>query len=232
MSRDCPSIEDLPRIAGLPASDPARHHLETCARCRALLASCREFLGPVTLPAEAGLAEAEAHLAAFLDREIVRPGGRGAERAPRRTGHAGLWNAALAWLRPQPVRLALAAAAVVALFVLVRSGGDMTSAPSREPVLRGDAAFPFRAEARRLVSGDVEVHWRAFDGADGYQLVLLGGDLQPRARLEAGRDTLIRVGLETGKAAGEEGPPLFYRIAVLRGGDVVESSPTQPWPRP
>lgn len=70
MAATCPPIKDLPRIAVLPASDPARSHVAACPRCRARLLAMAAFGGePRELPGSKP-EEARERLDAFLDREF------------------------------------------------------------------------------------------------------------------------------------------------------------------
>jgi len=52
----CIPLEELARVASLPATDSARRHLDTCPRCRARLTLVRDFESPrdgLQLPDEA-----------------------------------------------------------------------------------------------------------------------------------------------------------------------------------
>jgi hypothetical protein len=225
MNRDCIAIEDLVRTAGLPGTDPARRHLESCPRCGALLAASRDFLEAPGLPADAGLPAAEDELSEFLRRSVTA-GERGA-RPSGGPANRGRWQSLAHRLGPLPVRLTLFGAAVAAAILIVRVGSDLPTTPSRDPVLRGAPSAAFRAIVEWRQDGGLQVQWPALTGADRYEVVLLRRDLSELRRVDAGEACIVMIDAQ---AIAPIDSPCFYRVAARRGGDLLQESPTQALP--
>ena len=229
----CVPIEALEALLALPAGDAKRRHVESCPRCRARLLALAEFVSaPADVP-EALLAEADAHLAKVMRRELaldpvaapiapaapiasVASGATSAPGAPAvRERIAPRWRMPWAWVG------AGVAFATVA-FLSVRAIEDrLTDAP---PVLRGaperTLAAPegLRAEAG---TGDVTLTWSPSAGAEDYQVTVYAADLTEIVRLPPSADTTVvvtRADLPP-STAGKTGASAFWRVTARAKGD-------------
>lgn len=81
----CHEITELADLAGLPAGDPRRRHLESCPRCRGLAAAQGLFLEPGDTSDLEDLGGADAELARRLD-PVLAASPSGAARPARRRG--------------------------------------------------------------------------------------------------------------------------------------------------
>jgi len=222
----CFLIEELEFVLSLPDDDPRRRHLDECPRCRALLASYRQFLAPDAAPAGADTADAARRLEAALDREIgagqmpapVTPGG---ESGRTRRG----WPRLLP--RGVPQRTALAMAAALALVLVLPHVLPLPAGSGGERILRGrDAAAsgPVLTPPRSLYGGGLALAWTGAAGADGYRVVLYDTGLAEVATLEAGRDTTLILPAARLTALLEAHGELLWEVVALRGGDELERS--------
>lgn len=202
-SQKCPAETVLP--ARHEAGEPeVLAHVQDCPRCRALLAQHRAFLegeagvAPAAAPTASQLAEADATLAAALEREMS--GGRAPQAAPvsaprvaAAEPRASWWQALFApALRPT---WGFAAVLIVAggVYLGVRPGVERAE-------VRGDSPQAAAVTTLVPVAGDgvVTLAWEPVAGADGYDVVLLATDLSElgapvhvtEPRLELRRDAL------------------------------------------
>lgn len=212
----CYSDADLGTLAALPAGDPRLAHLAVCPRCRSRLALYREFLEPSALPGGARADEADARLAAVLEREILaatRP-------APARTRGEN-WLAR--WLAParRPV-WALAAIAVVAAGVWAIARG-----PSR-PLMRGpETGTGVEVRAPVESAGAVTLAWRPVRGADRYEVRFYATDLSDLARLPAPAGDRLELRRGTLPPPLSSGERVLWQVVALHGGDVLARSRTR-----
>jgi hypothetical protein len=229
MIERCFNVEELEAIAGLPADDPRHRHAESCPRCRALLASYREF---ITGRDELADVRADATLADALDRGIFGAQASAADTSPSLLDRlAGLWQriGEAGMLRP-----ALSAAAVLVIAVAVLSPWDPGPAPER--VLRGEgtaASSPriTTRDAQVRPDGSVLVSWRPAAAAHLYRVQILGEDLVEIGSIDAGPDTFL-VFHPPATAGGEAASPaLLWRVQGLATGEVVATSTAATLPR-
>ena len=227
MSERCSPIEELERIAALPADDPRRRHLDGCPRCRALLHACRTFAREPEgeLAAQAG--RLDARLAAALDREILgahaRVDAAGVEE-PRPSflrALGGLRRAPRAW---QALRIAAACAAVVLVVLGVQQTRHPRLPEGGDVVLRGAGPAEPGApagQARLLADGWV-FSWSPVEEADSYRLTLYDEDaVEIAAFLAPGSDTSLTIAFANLPAAAGDATARFWRVTALRSADEV-----------
>lgn len=207
MANPCPTLEELTAWADLPAGDARRAHLQSCARCQAVVTSYAAFMEPENLPAGADLQDAHDHLSASLDREIGVGGvGEVVRPAPSR------WRP-FSW----PSAAAVAAVIVVAVGLSVMRGG--IERPPQRDVLRGgpDTAAAFSGEILAGEDSGYRVSWpAAADPEAAYQVVVYGADLAELARYDVGTTTVLNLTPPTGAA--------FCQVVALRHGDEITRS--------
>jgi len=208
MNGACYPMDELDRVAALPAGDPRLAHLADCPRCRARLASYRSFVR-ATVAAGADPDDAEPRLMqAFIRAIATTPRVR-----PRRLRLAkgSAWRPAFAL-----------AGVLVAVVGLWRFGETRRPGAAEPPVLRGEAAAvpaPLPLAVRVLADGRLLLAWRRQPAAEQYRVALHGADLAEAARVEAGNDTTVSV---------SRGAARFWRVIALRGGDEIGSSALAP----
>ncbi len=204
----CIPMEALGTLDTLGADDPARRHLERCARCSAMLVAYREFVR-AEAPARASVHDADARLAAFIAQHVDARAveGSGASRRPR-----GRWF--------EMPSFRFAAAAVVVLVAAIAITRWLPS--SNETVLRGDPRVVLTLEAPRVLSdGSLELEWMSVPDADAYQIVLLRDDLSEVVRIPAGGEHRMII-----ERAAVPADATHWQVAALREGAVVtESTP-------
>ena len=213
----CVPLEELEAVLVLPADDPRRRHAETCPRCRSRALGLHEFkAAPDDVPA-ALLAEADAHLAATLRRELALDPPAAPARGPGATGRPR-------WRMPWRFAWAGVAFAAVAMVSVRAIQQRLEDAPR---VLRGApehvAAAPgsLRAEAGE---GGVTLTWSAAEGAEDYEVTLYSADLVEIVRLpptSATRLVLTHADLGSKAAAGA---PAFWRVTARAKGDRLGAS--------
>jgi len=226
MSTACVAVRDLARIDSLPESAPERVHVAQCPRCRSLMLAYHEFAQPGALPEGARMAEAEAALAAMLEREVrgVRVDTRAAV-VPAGRGGAGWWSRLVG---PTPVRAAFALAALV-----VAAGAVWFAAQPRlqgPPVMRGDSTgtiLALRVEGAQVRSRDgaIELRWEAIRGADHYLVSFYGsdlGDLPSPPPVTDTRLVLERASLPAGLVPGSD---VLWQVSAFRQGERLAQSP-------
>lgn len=208
MNGACYPLDELERVAALPAGDPGLAHLAGCPRCRARLASYRSFAAGAAA-AGADPDDAEGRLAQALHRAIAEtPRARSRRFGP--PAH-GAWRPALAL-----------AAVLVAAVGLWRFAATPRPGAVEPPVLRGEtvaAPAPVPLAGRALADGRLVLSWRRQPGADAYRVALHGADLAEAARVEAGNDSTVSV---------SPGAARFWRVIALRGGDEIGRSALAP----
>ncbi|MCB1182550.1 hypothetical protein KDM41_03885 [bacterium] len=214
MTEPCPSIEELGPMAELAAGDPRRAHVDSCPRCRGLLAAFAGFVAGS--PSHADPAR-EARLAAGLA-ALATPASR---REP---------GTVVRILRSRVTASLLATAAVLVLVVgLSREGDPLPGGPAG--VTRTTlSAKDFGMEARVVTDGGYRLSWtRPAAPGETFRVVFFGGDLVEVGRIEAG--TAAGVDWTPPQRAGGDAAAMTWRIEVVREGDVVARSTPQPLPR-
>ncbi len=221
-------VAEVAELAHLPEDDPRRIAAMRSPRTRALLALYQDFLtqppaGPL---GGADVADADARLAAALDRElgVTVDAAAPAEpaRAPRPAPRRGLFDGLFA----PALRPAFALAAVVLVAGAVWMGVQSRRESPAEPVMRGEADGPFRAEIRTQGDGRATLQWTTVAGAERYELRFYAQDLSELARVAQGAATradLVAGQLPAGLPAGQV---VLWQAVALKGGDVLAESPT------
>ena len=214
---ECFQVEQLEAVAAWPDGDPRRRHLDGCARCRARLAEYRAFVAPPDVPEHARLEEADARLAAMLERELaVAPHPARAAVAAR---SAPWWSRLFA----PPSRPAWGLALTV--LVIVAGGAWWASRPGTS-VMRG-ARVRAGLETHASVSDSaVVLTWKPVEGAERYQVRFYSTDLAELATLSAPATRLdLRHGALPDPLPG--GVTVLWQVAALRGGDTIATSRTR-----
>lgn len=237
MIHTCVRGEDLAVIEALPSGDPRRRDAEACARCRARLMAFASFVAALDVPAEAGLEEADARLAAILE---ARTGGRvkgdhdwrdgtpvdDGDKAAAAEGRRWLDRLLVVFGRPA-LRPAWAAVVVLLAVWGVRESGLIQRPGDRSIELRGESGrSPGGIETLDAVmaaDGSMVVAWKAVPGADRYAIVVCDASLRETSRVEAGPELSGRLDSDlSGRASGSD--PLFWGVVAYRGGDEIARS--------
>lgn len=209
----CPELDEL--LSEGPLGEAARAHAEACVRCATLLADWRRFeSGAIDAPT-ADVADADARLAAALEREMSRDAGA----APATPNVIAMpprpdANAARRWVLP----IAVAAALTIVAAWMATRGSDRAAAP---PAMRGEThAADGQVAGDGPVAGDLALSWAEVPGASEYRVELVSAALQPIGTLGpfAGTHaTLVRDSLP-GVASGDT---LLLRVIALSGSRIV-----------
>jgi hypothetical protein len=228
MDPGCISEEKLPVVMRLTPEDPARRHLEGCARCRARLAVLSAFAQPQAPPSGSRPEEADRQLAAVLGEEIYgRPPGNRVRTDARGPSDGGLGSILRMLWRPA-MRPVWAVGLVILAVVGVRELG-----PGRDDriILREDggqtASSLLPMEPVVDANGRMTLRWSPQAETTQYTVVLLGEDLEERERIDAGGNTSCPLPDET-LSLLRAGSHMFWRVIAQREGDTVASSKTVP----
>jgi hypothetical protein len=245
----CYPIEELADIARLDPQDPRLQHADRCARCRSLLTTYREFVAPSRVREGSDPEDAQARLSAFVDDAILkgRPlakdlpdeardqtmTGAGSqdhtiERPPVRPGNP--FARFLLNLKAQPLRPAVAVAGTLAMVLLLLTLGDFGDQGPDRIVLReeaGEGAGVGLESPQILTGGRICLTWQPAAGADAYQVILLGHELDELARLEAGAATSLTFLPSDVPDLPGSGSAILWRVAAMRAGDEIARSPVQ-----
>ncbi|MFI5371111.1 MAG: hypothetical protein ACHQ52_06090 [Candidatus Eisenbacteria bacterium] len=241
----CFEARDAAAVAALPDDHPQRRHARECPRCAALLDAWRAFAAadPGEVSAR-DLADADARLsralasaigvpatdAATSDAAASRePGARHADRTAPPTGRTvardvgrdpSFWERLMhPALRPA---LSFAALALVLGAVLL---WPRLASHGRDLVLRGETHAVTLALLRTERVGEaLHLEWRAYPGAETYELRFFSGGLAELGRvgsLHGTRADLPVAGLPFRFAAGET---VLVRVAAMSRGDAMATS--------
>lgn len=212
MEAHCIDVEHIAEVAGLPDDHPQRRHVQSCPRCRSLVASYRAFLKAEPLPGS-GVERARA----VLDERIRADAERWAARAPAASQTREPWWRG--WLKPAPLVATAAVAAIAAIMV-------WNARSPQESALRdaNSTAAPFSLHDARVDAQSIHLSWTPMPGADGYEVRLYGPDLSEVYRHPATPQTEVdipRASLPHDLPASLD---LTWRVYALAGGDPVETS--------
>ena len=212
MSHRCYTDEDLGALESLAADDPGRAHLDSCAGCRARLATYHRFMSACLDQAdpqrEAALADS---LAAVLAAE-AHPArlGKGRDARHRRSRRSRLWAGGLA------------TAAVLLLMVAFSQYRD-TLPTEPGTIVRGDGPgiglTDLVPTASRTATGTLQLSWQPWPTADGYRIILLNDQLDEVFRRDvAGPQdaTLTKADVPTSARV--------WSLEVLVAGEVVHTT--------
>ena len=195
-------IATIAELAHLPAEDHRVTEAMQSPRTRALLASYRDFLAQGPPPDGARVAEADAALAAVLEREMALPAGFRAQ--PRTKSHPSAWARLFSpALRPAWAMAGIVAIAALAWVALPHRG------PAPERVMRGSESAALEASVARGASA-AAFTWTAVPGADRYEVRIYATDLV----------TVLAVH-EAGDATRWSLPGTEYPEALARGEGVA-----------
>ncbi|MGQ0722554.1 MAG: hypothetical protein ACT4PE_13440 [Candidatus Eiseniibacteriota bacterium] len=167
----CPDVEELGGILELSADDPRRRHVESCRRCRLLVAAHERFLSVPPAPG-AKVEDAADRLRRAFESELPAPA-RKRPALPRG-------------------RIGLAAAAAFAVAIAVVFTRPRPDAPDR-PVFRGEGDTETSASRdvprveviETLPDGKLRLRWSETPGASRYELRLYDANAREIARLPA-----------------------------------------------
>ena len=240
MNDECFEIEDLEEVIAAQARGEHRAHLDSCPRCRALLASCRAFLVPPDLPPGARVKEAAEGLRlpmvlGLTEDSSNRPGqvapapsgtdaaGHRARSRDARQGGSRRWFPfGTPWLRP-----IWGLAAVVLLVVLVRQVTRDSARNEPSHVMRAEESAAAPAVTllapRPAPGGGTMVLWRAVPGADAYTITFYRADLSEIGRRTVTSDTTTTVSSEeAGRLASAA--LLYWRVRATKSGQEISHS--------
>ena len=220
---DCFLPDELDQVLSLPDEHPRRLHARSCPRCGALLDSYRLYSEAPAAGEGSDEADAATRLREALRREIAL-GDRRRDAAPSANGPSWLQRFIAPPMRPA---LALAAIAIVAGAVMMWPRAPV---PEGTTALRGGgagSASVVAIESARITPAGLQLRWRAWPGADGYEVRFYSAELSETARLPAGAGTSLRVPLSRVPAAADPAATVLCRIYALRGGDVLAVSPAR-----
>lgn len=210
MTTQCLSIEEIARLETADAADPARRHLDACARCAALATAYAEFVRAAP-GGDADLDDARRRLDAFIAERI--------ERIPASAPATRRWFEVAA---PRRMLMFAASAAVVA--VLAVSLARRQSGPE-EMVLRGSDVESQLATYTVAVNGSAPLIWAPVDGADSYRITILREDLTELTRIGPLAENMLDFApADHDLAAGR----YFWEVTALAGGDPVASAGPAP----
>ena len=229
MTDKCLSLDELGQIESLPAADPRRQHFDRCPRCRARLASYRDFMEPASPAIGSKPDEADVRLASALDQEIAGLSlhGRASRREGATEGGGSLGRFLQSLWRPA-FRPVWAAAIVVLAFFGVRGVRDWQLDQGDRIILRqgsGASAIVVKTqEARFQPDGTVSFSWSPIADADSYRISFFGPELLELQSLDAGAGTSLTISAGVLPDVGGPDEPLFWKVRALRGGDEIASS--------
>lgn len=242
----CIRPEALDEVLEAPDDDARRAHARDCPRCTALLDAYRLYRAGGAVASAAEREDARVRLAAALAAELgVAPpatasaagsrAGRGEPPAPALAGPrratprpaAGWWSRLL---HPamRPAWGVAALAAVLAGVLLIPS----VRWPGGEPALRGeappDAAARVEVVEATITAGGLRLAWRAWPGAEDYEVRLFDASLEPLGRLGPTTDTTLAAPAAALPFAPEAAGSVVFRVHARIGGDVVATSVARP----
>lgn len=219
MSEHCVAIEELERVLELPAADPRRLHVESCARCRSLAGMLAEFAGAAAAPAEAGFAAADARLRdTIAELTGIREGDpdAAAEPTPRAAVRSAFREPRASWWNFGALRPALAFAA---LLVVTSAGVLLWRANAPAPVMRDAGNAAFTASASPSTAGVVEIAWTPVAGADGYRVLFLDASLREVARIDGLAAAPAELRADTLPPGLAHGAEVVWQVEALSGSD-------------
>ena len=200
----CHEIAELADLAGLPAGDPRRSHLDSCPRCRGRAAAQNLFLEPGDTSDLKDLGGADAELARRLDPVLAASPATAARPARRR----GPWYALAAVL-------AVGAIGLTTTELLRMRGG---SAPAVGEHLRGEETAGLKVT---VAAANVQIAWPdapVLPDAGFFVFSLLGPGLE-----EVGRRVAQQPGF-TGPVADLPAATAFCQAFAVSCGDTVARS--------
>jgi hypothetical protein len=206
----CIEVTEIAAVLDLPAGDPVRRHVETCPRCRSLVASYQSFV--------------EAAPVAGADLERVR-----GMLDARIRADASHWKPAIAparafpWqklLRPMP--LLAAGLVVIAAAAFWTSSRQPEQSSLRESAPQAQA-FALNA-AQVAADGTIHLSWSAMTGADQYQVRLYGPDFGEIYRSPNTSETALTVDRTALPANLPPTLDLTWRVFARSQGDVIATS--------
>jgi len=215
MSEKCYTHDDFDYLLELPDGHEDLRHLDSCTSCRAQLDLYRSFLGRDNVPDGADLADANARLGAFLEREI------GAASATIVQGPTPSGKRRFDLRRWSPVLVA-ACLAGVALLVGFRDDGRMDY-PSG--VVRDMSATTPALDISETGTADGFVlTWTGPADADGYQVVVLNTSMEEIDRFVVDLSGEHRLGRDDHHWLQDPGPVLWYMVALRDGDEIARSA--------
>lgn len=192
-------------------------HLQSCPRCRALLASYRAFLEPVAVPQGADLNDARMRLRRALEREIHF----------RDADDTSPWRRFLGNLVTPAWRPALAAAALLLVVFGIYQVVDPGPGRQGPPVLRGERQVQddviTGTTAMMLADGRYRLSWNAAASVDSYLVIFYDTTLTELAPISAGASTELVLDPASPDHPTRVGRR-FWRVLGLRAGDEVSRS--------
>jgi hypothetical protein len=216
----CIEAGQVQDLLELSEADPRRRHARECPRCRALVDSYRLYREPGAPPAEARVEDAEARLRAVMAQAI----GAGLPATRQSVTSGPTWIERLFHPALRPAWAFAALAVVLGLATVwprlqpIGRRVELRGGPTEHPV------EPLAFVGGSYGPGGVELRWRAWPGAESYEIEFFSGDLQPIGRVRAMAETSLVVPLERLPFRAVQLEGALVRIHARVGGDVVGSS--------
>lgn len=215
MSEKCFTPDDFDYLLELPDGHEDLRHLDTCPECRSELDLYRSFLSRDNVPDGANLADANARLDNFLEREI----GGTSPTILRGPTHSGKPRFDLRRWSPVLVAACLAG---VALFVGFRDDGRMDY-PSG--VVRDMSTTTPALDISETATADGFVlTWTGPADADGYQVVVLNTSMVEIDRFTVDLSGEYRLGPDRYQWLQDSGPYFWYMVGLRDGDEIARSA--------
>jgi len=215
MSEKCFTPDDFDYLLELPDGHEDLRHLDNCPECRSELDLYRSFLNRDNVPDCANLADANARLGAFLEREI----GGTSETTVQGSTPTGKWRFDLR--RWSPVLVA-ACLACVALFVGFRDDGRMDY-PSG--VVRDiSATTPALDISETATTDGFVLTWTGPADADSYQVVVLNTSMVEIDHFAVDVSGEHFLGPDDHHWLQDSGPFFWYMVALRNGDEIARSA--------
>jgi len=228
MSEHCFEIEELARIAKLPADDPGRAHLANCPRCRAHLTVYEDFMRAEMDAEKANPQNADERLTATLQKEIFGTEELPVQPARRDAPRVSWWQQLVGTLTRPALRPVWGVAAAVLIVLAAREIVFPNRVPeSGQRVLRGTeerASQYITANVRFESDGMVAFTWASNPESDRCEIAFYGIDLAEIGRLDGGPGTELRVSSDE-LPIDVDHPGVFWRVIYLRSEDEIDQSP-------
>ncbi|RKZ06136.1 hypothetical protein DRQ32_11540 [bacterium] len=215
MSKQCYQPGEFERLLNLPDDHEDRRHLESCVACQAEMSLYRSFMGQEPVPAGADLADANAKLGDFLEREIGGAGETFADRA--------LSDARKRWdlRRWTPVLLA-ACLVCVAMYLRFDDGTrmDSPSGVARDMSLE----TPGLVTSESAATSGFMLNWNGPAEADSYELVVMDTAMTEIERITGDPSGTHLLSSEEHPWLQGSGPFFWYAVALQDGDEIARST--------
>lgn len=214
MAHRCCDDNQLAALGSLPPNDPRRLESAACPRCGSLLAALDAFLaGDDSLPGQE-VERAEDRMTAFVTGRLAPMARRRSRGASSRQASWQRWGAGAA--------LAAAAALALMLMMDVPPGPDGPSGTVRGGGRDAAVIAEVIVAARSNDAGGFDLSWPGVDGAEHYEVIVIGAALDTLAVLGPLGEPAVAIPGELAPADGA-----FCRVRALAAGTAIAVSGLQ-----